>query len=124
MSTEGRRQRGYSNWRQGLDAEIRVEGAYRRKGSQALARRWRGSGGEIDLILQDGPTIVFVEVKRSRSFEDAALRLGPHQVTRLVQTAEEYLECEPHGTLSNCRFDVALVDEAGRCRVIENALAA
>ena len=97
---------------------------YRLRGGRQIASRWRGQGGEIDLILQDGPTVVFVEVKRARSFEDAIGRLTPRQIGRIRQTAEEYLEDEPLAGLTDCRFDLALVDGQGNLRVIENVLAA
>ena len=39
------------------------------KGYQILARNWRTQEGELDLVAQDGETIVFVEVKTRTSKE-------------------------------------------------------
>ena len=36
-------------------------------GMEILERNWRGPAGELDLILRDGATIVFCEVKTRRS---------------------------------------------------------
>ena len=107
-----------------MEAEDCVARGYDARGGRRLASRWRGQSGEIDLIVQDGATIVFVEVKRAENFQDAAGRLGPRQIGRILRTAEEYLDAEPGGGLTDCRFDLALVDSTGRMRVLENALAA
>lgn len=87
-----------------------------------MARRWRGQAGEIDLIMQDGDGVVMVEVKKSRSFARAADRLTQRQIGRLMLAAEEFLGTQPRGSLTNVRFDVALVNAHGEIKVIENAL--
>lgn len=119
----GRRHRGRRNYLAGLAAEGAVERLYRDAGLQLLERRWRGSGGEIDLIFQepDG-TLVFVEVKSGRNFDSAMGLITAAQVTRLHRTAEEYLGLCPAGLLSETRFDAALVDARGLVRIEENAL--
>ncbi|TFL18432.1 YraN family protein [Jannaschia formosa] len=116
--------RGATAYHSGLAAEDQVARHYVKAGHEVAARRWRGSGGEIDVILRDGPRTVFVEVKRSASHAQAAERLGPRQMRRLFDCAGEYMGTLPDGQLSEVRFDVALVDATGRIEVIENALAA
>ncbi len=69
-----------------------------------LAQRYKSSGGEIDLIMQDGKEIVFVEVKGrdiNSNFE------GEDAVThskkrRIIHAAQSYLD----GREVSCRFDV------------------
>ena len=46
---------------------------------------------------------------------------SPRQVRRLYAAAEEFLGQHPGGTLTEVRFDVALVDGQGDTRIIENA---
>ena len=53
----------------GLSAEAQVAADYAARGYRPLATRWRGRCGEIDLVLADGAGLVFVEVKKSRSFD-------------------------------------------------------
>ena len=106
----------------GLLAEERVAEAYLRQGHAELARRWRGKGGEIDLIVRMGDEVVFVEVKCADTHAYAAERLSSRQVGRLMQAAEEFLDTQPLGALTPMRFDVALVDRLGRIDIIENAL--
>lgn len=105
----------------GLAAEGVVERHYQRTGHVIAARRWRGSGGEIDLIARDDDGLVFIEVKKSRSFARAAERLTGRQMARIHASASEFLAGEPEGQNSAARFDVALVDQAGRLEIIENA---
>ena len=113
---------GATSYHAGLAAEEGVARHYADSGRPVLARRWRGRGGEIDVIVQDGEETVFVEVKRSDSHAGAAARLGPRQVRRLFACASEYMGTLPDGQLSPVRFDVALVDGAGRIEIVENAL--
>ncbi|MDB6453854.1 YraN family protein [Falsirhodobacter sp. 20TX0035] len=80
------------------------------------ARRWKGPGGEIDLILRDGARVIFVEVKAGRN---AALALQPRQIARIRNSALAWLGDEPLGQRTECRFDVALVVD-GRVEVIAN----
>jgi putative endonuclease len=116
-----RHHRGKRSYHAGLAAEEVVARAYRKAGLQILARRWRGTAGEIDLIAQDGDALVFVEVKHSGSFDRALARVTPRQVARLFATAEEYLGTQPCGSLTDVRFDLAVVDGQGFHKVIENA---
>jgi len=105
----------------GLSAENRIAQDYESRGFVVARRRWRGSGGEIDLITRDDNGLVFVEVKKSRSIAGAAERLSRRQMARIYASAEQYLAGEPDGQLTNVRFDVALVDHAGAFEIIENA---
>ena len=68
--------------------------------------------------------MIFIEVKKSRSFDAAAGMLAAHQIARLYDSASIFLEGEPKGQLSPARFDVALVDGTGAISILENALMA
>lgn len=108
--------------RAGLAAEEQVAAHYQRQGMAIVARRWRGRGGELDLVLRNGAEVIFVEVKKARSFRAAAERVSPRQIDRLRSAACEFLAGEPGGLLTPMRLDVALVDGKGRIEVLENAL--
>lgn len=115
---------GTTSYHSGLAAEDIVERHYRGAGTPVRARRWRGTGGEIDLIADQGDGLIFVEVKKARSFARAAERVNQRQMQRISNAASEYLGQMPHGQLTDVRFDVALVDQYGRVKVIENAFGA
>ena len=119
--SQHRRNRGTTSYQAGLAAEEIVAQAFARKGQAILAKRWRGSGGEIDVIAQDGEGVVFVEVKKSKTHTKAAQRITHQQMQRIYSTGAEFLETMPKGQLTDVRIDVALVDEVGRVNVIENA---
>ncbi|MEF9604527.1 YraN family protein [Paracoccus sp. PXZ] len=105
----------------GRFAEESVAREYRQRGYEVMAERWRGRGGEIDLILRKDDEYVFVEVKKSRSHGSAAARLGGRQIARICNAALEYCGRLPAGLLTAMRFDAALVDQFGRVEIIENA---
>ena len=119
-----RESRGRTAYHSGLAAEDQVSQFYDRSRRPIIARRWRGSTGEIDLIAREGDTVVFIEVKKSSSHALAAERLTWSQQQRIMATASEFVGGEPLGQNTEIRFDVALVDEMGRIEIIENALAA
>ncbi len=114
--------RGATAHQAGRMAEAQVARYYAALGLVLHAARWRGAGGEIDLILRDGDGFVFVEVKKSRDLARAAAALGRRQLLRLHAAATEFLGQQPKGLQTPARFDVALVDGQGRVEVIQNAL--
>ena len=120
-ATSTRHNRGRANFHAGIAAENRIAQDYERRGFAVARRRWRGRGGEIDLILRDGTGLIFVEVKHSRDFARAAESLTRRQMHRICASAEEFLGTQPGGSLTPVRFDVALVDGQGDMQIIENA---
>lgn len=123
-----RRNRSRSNNLAGRAAEHSVARWYEAAGYKILARRWRGSGAELDLVAcgtQEGPEagLVFIEVKRGSSHGKAITHLRPAQITRISGAAQEYIASHASNPLCDMRFDLALVNEWGEVRVLENALA-
>jgi putative endonuclease len=84
-----------------------------RRGYAILERRYRTRHGEIDIVAEDGGTIVFVEVKAraTREFGTAAEAITPYKQRRLASMASEYL-ARQQVTDRPCRFDVVAIDEA------------
>ena len=79
------------------------------KGLRFVAANVRGRGGEIDLIMKDGQTIVFVEVRyrQSSRFGGAAASVTLAKQQKLLQTAHLWL-ARHNGSFEtvDCRFDV------------------
>ncbi|MHB1214022.1 MAG: YraN family protein [Thiobacillus sp.] len=90
----------------GQSAESHAEAFLKTHGLTLLTRNWRSRFGEIDLIMHDGSTLVFVEVRlRSRSgFGGAAASVTPAKQKKLLAAARQYLTTLK--TLPQCRFDV------------------
>ena len=57
-------------------------------GWRVLARRVKTPRGEIDLIVQRGRTVAFVEVKWRNSAADLALAVDEHRLRRVAAAAE------------------------------------
>lgn len=87
-----------------------------RRGFVLLQRNWRCAEGEIDLILRDGDTLVFAEVRTRRGCTvNAAESVGRTKQARLVALAYHYLETASP-IVDNWRIDVLAiqVDPAGK----------
>lgn len=81
------------------------------QGMELLAGNWRSRRGELDLVMKDGDTVVFVEVRqRSGSGHgSAAESIVAAKLARLRHTAGMYLLSQ-YGTADvDSRFDVVLV---------------
>ncbi|SHJ00234.1 putative endonuclease [Shimia gijangensis] len=115
--------RGRRAYLSGKAAEDAVERHYRHLGCSVVARRWRKGAGELDLVLRQRGVLLFVEVKKSRDFSRAAESLSHRQINRLLAGAASFMAHEPNGELTDCRFDVALVNRYGEIHILENALA-
>ena len=86
-----------------------------------LARNYRTRRGEIDLIMQDGTVIVFIEV-RSRAhtrFMDPAASVDARKRARLVLAGQSYLQKAGLLDSARCRFDVVSVTGNADDRKIE-----
>jgi putative endonuclease len=94
----------------GADAEALAARFLTARGLVIVSRNYRCRGGEIDLIVRDGKTLVFVEVRlrRSQAFGGAAESITATKRRRLRLAAQHYLVRlvrEPP-----CRFDAILLD--------------
>ncbi|MDR5683568.1 MAG: YraN family protein [Armatimonadota bacterium] len=95
----------------GTDAEEAAVAALRRAGYRVVARNVRFRFGEIDVVCDQGGTLVFVEVKARRTadrgnpFEAVTL----HKQRRIARLAEAYLQ-RHRARHPVCRFDVVAVE--------------
>ncbi len=100
-----------------------------RRGYAILARRYRTRFGEIDIVAQDGASVVFVEVKARRSarYGTAAESLPFWKQRRIAAMALDYLAWADRLN-DPCRFDVVAIDGIGTShldiRVIQDAFPA
>ncbi len=105
----------------GQSAESRAEAFLKTHGLKLVTRNWRSRFGEIDLIMQDDSTLVFIEVRlRTRSdFGGAAASVTPAKQKKLLATARQYLTTLK--MLPPCRFDVIALSGDGAPEWIRNA---
>jgi putative endonuclease len=79
-------------------------------GLTLVERNFLCKTGEIDLIMQHGAHLVFVEVRRRAGgkFGGAAASVTPAKQQRLIRAAQYYLL--RYRTLPPCRFDLVAID--------------
>lgn len=102
----------------GLNGEAQAESYLLGLGMLCLERRYRGQDGEIDLIMQDGETIVMVEVKyrpRGRAGE-GLLAVTPAKQRRMLHAAQAYL-MQREWMDRPVRFDVVEITSGGLLHV-------
>ena len=95
------------------------------KGYEVLDRDYRTRHGEVDLILRDGGTPVFVEVKarRGTGFGDPLEAVTPSKQTRVRLMAEAYLAekgTEFADGFEEIRFDAVGILVAGGANEIRH----
>ena len=75
-----------------------------------LERNYHSRFGEIDLIMQDANTLVFVEVRyrKNTNYGGAASSIGHQKQQRIRKTAMTYLQ--KHGCNHPARFDVIAIE--------------
>ena len=102
---------------QGSKWEQAAESFLQKRGLKTVTRNFHGRFGEIDLIMLDGTTLVFVEV---RYRANANYGTGADSVTRvkqgrIVHAAKRFLQREKRYAIRPCRFDVVSIGrEEGR----------
>jgi putative endonuclease len=79
-------------------------------GLQLVERNFRCKGGEIDLIMQERGTLVFVEVRKRADgrYGGAAASVTLRKQARLVVAAHVFLQ--RYTMPPACRFDVVAID--------------
>ena len=105
----------------GRRAESLVADGWQARGYDVLARRLRTQAGEIDLIVADAQTLLFIEVKARNTADEAAHAVQPRQQRRLLLAAEAVLATHETWQRPATRFDVALVC-GGAVDYIEDAI--
>ena len=98
----------------GISGELLAEQYLSQQGMSLVARRYRGEDGEIDLIMLDGDTVVFVEVKaRPASRAGTGLMaVTPAKQRRMTHAATAFL-LEREWMERLVRFDVVEITRDG-----------
>jgi putative endonuclease len=83
-------------------------------GLKLLARNARYPFGEIDLVMLDAATVVFVEVRfrRSANFGGAAVSVDAAKRRKIARAAQAWLASHRQYSNASCRFDVVAVTPA------------
>lgn len=91
------------------------------KGYHCLAQNYRVRGAELDLVMQRGELLIFVEVRqrRRRDYGSAAESITPQKLKRLQRAALHYLVAHYGRDDLLLRFDAVLLEgDAQRYRLV------
>lgn len=91
----------------GQQAERSAEHFLTKQGLQLITRNFQVRSGEIDLIMKDGDTLVFIEVKH-RINKQHGLPIEcitPSKQHRIYKAAQYYLLTNHPNESPPCRFD-------------------
>ena len=92
----------------GQDAEKEACQFLASKGYELVEKNFSARSGEIDLIMQNNKTLVFIEVRfrRGASHGTGAETVTSAKRRRIIRTAESYLQANPDTANRDYRFDV------------------
>ena len=105
----------------GRAGEVKAAGFLKDKGYKILEKNYKTHIGEIDLIVKDGDTVVFVEVKTRTNddFGAPSQAVNAKKQQKYYLVAQEYLIKNKLNDIK-CRFDVVEI-ENGQINHIFNA---
>lgn len=95
----------------GLEGENRAARFLGERGYTVLARNFRSSRGEIDIVAEKDDRIVFVEVKNWDFLDrsDLEYAIDRRKQQRIVETSRVFLHSHPQYGGKGIGFDVILV---------------
>ncbi len=81
-------------------------------GLKLITRNYRCPGGELDLVMLDQQTLVFVEVRfrRDRNFGGALASINTRKQQRLLLAAQRFLQTHREYQKLRARFDVVSLE--------------
>jgi putative endonuclease len=90
------------------------------KGYSILARRYRTTCGEIDIIAQKRDLVAFIEVKSRKSPEKCCDAIVHKQMDRIRRASDIFLSKNPRLSSHFIRYDVILVADGRLPKHLEN----
>ncbi len=113
--------RGRAAQARGLAAEAACRDALIADGWTVLGLRLQTPAGEVDMAAERDGLLAIVEVKARPDLATAAHAVSARQRRRLFAATEILLAANPGWGAAGVRFDVLLVDGAGRVRRVADA---
>jgi putative endonuclease len=107
---------------QGVKSEKQALAYLQKQGLSLICRNYYCRFGEIDLIMRDQETLVFIEVRyrKNSDFGGPLASISKRKQDKIIKTARHYLaqlESEPY-----CRFDaIAIEQDSSKPQWIQNA---
>ncbi|MGB4074288.1 YraN family protein [Pseudomonas sp.] len=101
-----------STQQRGNAAEALARQHLEQQGLRLLAQNWRCRLGELDLVMLDADTVVFVEVRYRRysAWGGAVESVDARKREKLSRAAQHFLQQESRWAKHPCRFDVIAIN--------------
>lgn len=99
----------------GQIAEDLAQRYLQKQGLRPLCQNWTCRSGELDLVMLDGDTVVFVEVRyrRHAAWGGALESVDVRKQQKLIKAAQHFLHKETRWAKYPCRFDVVAIGSTG-----------
>lgn len=99
----------------GADIERAAQRYLEQRGLTLVEANYQIRGGELDLIMRDRDSLVFVEVRyrASRAYGGGLESVDGRKRERLRRAASQYLQARQIRDTLPCRFDVVAVEPRG-----------
>jgi putative endonuclease len=96
----------------GREAEACALKHLQQQGLRLITQNWLCKRGELDLVMLDGDTVVFVEVRyrRHAGWGGALESVDVRKRGKLILAAQFFLQKESRWADSPCRFDVVAIN--------------
>ena len=91
------------------------------KGYRLLARRYKSTVGEVDLVMRRGDVTAFIEVKARATHDEAITSVTDIQARRIAAAAAQWMTQDSVANNGPCRFDIVAVNSHFLPQHIENA---
>ncbi|USD32003.1 MULTISPECIES: YraN family protein [Vibrio] len=88
-----------------------------RQGLSLIGKNFHSKGGELDLIMLDGSTIVFIEVRyrSNQRYGHAAETVTPCKMNKLIHAANTWLMKQGKSVhTTDFRFDLVAMHQQGK----------
>lgn len=105
----------------GQQIEDIAEQYLRKKKLVLIEKNFYSKFGEIDLIMQDGETLCFIEVRhrKNTAFGSAAESITEKKQQKIVKTALYFIQTHQEYQALNYRFDALLSQGEGKSNTLE-----
>jgi putative endonuclease len=102
-----------SKTEKGTKAEDLAARHLKKQGFKIICRNWRAKTAEVDIIAEDGPTLVFIEVKArsTRQFGLPEEAVTPHKQQKMARAAMDFVIRKKKD--APMRFDVISIGPDG-----------
>ena len=110
-----------STRQRGDNVELFAQNHLKKQGLTLVEKNFNSRFGEIDLIMLDNSTLVFVEVRfrANTSYGSGAETVNFRKQQKIIKTAQLYLQANKKMQQRDCRFDVVSVTLAAQEPLIE-----